>query len=227
MPKRGKKQRKSRRRNANLARFGNPPPSIRNLQRLTMWVGFLVDTGISGPTGGFAQLISPQLIPNFQLRFSNWLNFRMLAWTAQVTILFGSDNVQSGFPAAVAAVEWSSASGGDLSPPNSMEEISVLPQTRYLSTSGFNPRNAVTLRWRNKDVNSLLFQPTSVYSRMFVRQSYIVGRIQNGSSGALANKLFIRGKLLLEFRDMVAFSTLSHSNLLKDLTVAGDEPVLV
>lgn len=226
MPKRGKKQRKSRRRNANLARFSNPPPSVRNLQRLTMWVGFLVDSGIPGPTGGFAQLIDPTLIPNFQLRFSNWLNYRMLAWTAQVTILFDSANVQAGFPAAVAAVEFSAGAGGTLSPPNSMEEISVLPQTRYISTSGYNPRNAVTLRWRNRDVNSLLFQPTST-TTIYVRQSYIVGRIQNGAAGPLANKLFIRGKMLLEFRDMVAFSTFSHSNLLKDLSVSGDEPVIV
>lgn len=199
------------RKSRSLASNRTPAPSVRNIQTIKFWIGFLVDTTITGPVGGFAQLMNVTLVPDFAVRMAGWLNYRILSMVADLSINYPSDNVQAGFPAAVAVVEYDGFAGSSLSPPSSMSELAVLPQCRYVSTSPANPRNTVRLNWRNRDVNSLLFQPvTSVVTA--ARQVYIVGRIENGSAG-LANRLVIRGKFLIEARDMVAFSSLTRSSV--------------
>lgn len=199
------------RRSRSLATNRLPTPSIRAAQSIRFWIGFLVDTNITGPIGGFSQIMNASLVPDFAVRMAGWLNYRILAMVADLSITFPSDNTAAGFPGAVAVVEYDAFSGASLSPPATMAELSVLPQCRYVSTSPANPRNTVRLSWRNRDINSLLFQPVSS-TAISAKQVYIVGRIQNGSIG-LANKLVIRGRFLIEARDMVAFSSLTRSSM--------------
>lgn len=202
------------RKSRSLASNRMPPPSVRNIQTIKFWIGFLVDTTISGPTGGFAQIMNATLVPDFAVRMAGWLNYRILSMVADLSIIYSSDNILAGYPAAVAVVEYDGFSGTSLNPPSSMAELSVLPQCRYVSTAPENPRNTIRLSWRNRDVNSLLFQPvTSTVTA--ARQVYIVGRIQNGAVG-LANRLVIRGKFLIEARDMVAFSSLASRSPIED-----------
>lgn len=210
MKRSGKKVKSKRgRNNRSLARNSLPGPSVRSLQSIKFWIGFLVDTAIPGPSGGFAQLMNATLIPDFSVRLAGWLNYRILAMTADLSIIYPRGNDAAGFPAAVAISEYEGFSGAVLSPPSSMSELSVLPQCKYVSTSPDNPRNTVRLGWRNRDINSLLFQPVSSLA-IAGKQVYIVGRIENGSAG-IANKLVIRGRFLIEARDMVAFSSLART----------------
>lgn len=191
----GRKNRGRRRGNATVA---VPRPATAEQVIVRMRLGY-TETLSAGTSAVTSQINSPFKIPNWAMRSSDFMAYRIVAASVQISVLDAqAGTTPNNQVKAYASVLFTAAN--TFAPPTNAVQILEFPGSDVRPYNAANPRSQRKFHYRTKDLNALVFGNTS--AAPLVENVFVACALTSSPTGTGSPQFEFNGWMDVEFRGL-------------------------